>query len=108
MSLQVTLSTPDKTYYRGEARTVVAPGLSGYFGVMERHAHMICAIATGVLRVQHDTGEQVFVVDTGVAEVSGTAMTMFVDEVREARDAADAEEKLQELIAAKVVHVPGV
>ncbi len=108
MSFRVTLSTPDKTYYDGDAEDLMVPGLSGYFGVLSRHAPMISAIQTGILTVHDADGEKLFVVDAGVAEVTGTLVTLLMDEVRPAADAATAGEQLDELLAAREKSVSGV
>lgn len=96
MSFQVTLTTPDRTYYDGQANGVTAPGLNGYFGVLSRHAPMISAIGMGILSVHGTDGDRWFVLDAGVAEVGGDRLTLFADEVRDAASLAEAEEKLQE------------
>ena len=101
MSFRVTLSTPDKTYYDGDSESLVLPGLSGYFGVLSRHAPMISAIQTGIMTLHDADGEKVFVVDAGVAEVTGDRVTLLMDEVRPVADAAGAAEQLDELLAAR-------
>lgn len=105
MSFRLTLSTPDRTFYEGQADSVVAPGAAGSFGVLERHANMISALDTGILVVKDAEGEKRFVIDGGVTEITPTGMAVFADEVRPARDAADAEEKLEELIASRQTRV---
>ncbi len=101
MSFRVTLSTPDKTYYDGDAEDLVAPGLSGCFGVLARHAPMISAIQPGILTLRDAGGEKLFVVDAGVAEVTGALVTLLMDEVRPVADAAAASEQLDELLATR-------
>ena len=101
MSFHVTLSTPDKTYYDADAEDLVAPGLSGYFGVLSRHAPMISAIQAGIVTVRDGEGKKLFVVDAGVAEITGDRVTLLMDEVRPATDAAVAGAQLDELLAAR-------
>ena len=103
MSFRVTLSTPDKTYYDADAEDLVVPGLSGYFGVLSRHAPMISAIQAGILTLHDTEGAKLFVVDAGVAEVAGDRVTLLMDEVRPAADAAVAGEQLDEMLAARKV-----
>ena len=108
MSFRVTLSTPDKTFYDGDAEDLVVPGLSGYFGVLSRHAPMISAIQAGLLTLHDVDGEKVFVVDAGVAEVAGDRVTLLMDEVRPVADAAAAAEQLDDLLAAREKAMSGV
>ncbi len=107
MSFRVILSTPDKTWYDGQVESLVGPGLNGRFGVLMRHAPMIIAIDAGLVVLQEAGNETLFVVEAGVAEVTGEQMTLSVDDVHPVRDLADAEEKLQELRTARTQHVMG-
>lgn len=107
MSFRVILSTPDKTWYDGQVESLVGPGLNGRFGVLTRHAPMIAAIDAGLLVLKEAGGERLFVVDAGVAQVTGDQVTLSVDDVRPARDPADAEDKLQELKTAANRHGRG-
>ena len=101
MSFRVTLNTPDKTYYDGDAQDLKVPGLSGYFGVLSRHAPMISAVQAGILTLHDADGEKVFVVDAGVAEVTGDRVTLLMDEVRPAANAVAADEQLEEMLTAR-------
>jgi F-type H+-transporting ATPase subunit epsilon len=107
MSFRVILTTPDKTWYDGQVESLVGPGLNGRFGVLERHASMIIAIDLGLLVLQDARGETVFVVDAGVAEVTGDQVMLSVDDVRPAQDPSDAEQKLEELRTARSRHAMG-
>lgn len=107
MSFQVTLNTPDRTYFDGAAESVTVPGVDGYFGVLSRHAPMIAAVGLGMLEIRAAEGGRWFVVDAGVVEIGGDRLTVFADEVREAANRAEAEEKLQEWQVAKVTAVVG-
>jgi len=99
VSFRVKVATPDKTYYEGDADTLVGPGLGGYFGVLTHHAPMLSAMGTGVLRVEAAGASHLFVMDGGAAEVTGTAVMILAGQLEEVRDIAEAEQRLAELMA---------
>ena len=101
MSFRVIVNTPDKTWYDGLVESLTGPGLDGRFGVRSRHAPMVVAIDTGILELRAAQGQTLLVVDAGVAEVTGDQVALTVDEVWPVRDAAEAEEKLQNLKQAR-------
>ncbi|MEI6563950.1 MAG: F0F1 ATP synthase subunit epsilon [bacterium] len=105
MTFKFLLSTPDKTFYNEVADSIVCPGPEGYFGVLARHARMVAAVGTGVLKVISEGNTKLFVVDGGVAEVTPESTFILADLAIPASDPADAEEKLQEIKALRTIPV---
>ena len=105
MTFTVLISTPDKIFYNGLADSVVCPEPEGYFGVLARHAQMVAAVGTGIIKVSLATETKLIVVDGGVAEVTPEATVILADFAILATDPADAEEKLAEAIARRVAPV---
>jgi F-type H+-transporting ATPase subunit epsilon len=101
MSFDLLIGTPDRTFFEGRADSIVVPGLAGYFGVLSRHAAMLSAIGMGVLKVNADGAQKLFVMNGGAAEVTPDRVFVFAEKMLEAADLGDAEEKLAELEAAR-------
>jgi len=101
MAFKLSISTPDRTFFEGEADELVAPGLAGSFGVLARHAPMICALGAGVLKARIDGAVRLFVIDSGTAEVAHDQVAILADQLQEASDPADAEQKLQSVATAE-------
>lgn len=105
MTFKVLISTPDKIFYNGLADSLVCPEPEGYFGVLARHAQMVAAVGTGVIKVNLAAETKLIVVDGGVAEVTPESMVILADFAILASDPGDAEEKLAEATARRVAPV---
>ncbi len=101
MIFRLTLATPDKVFFDGPAEEAVCPGIKGLFGVLARHARMMTALTTGILKVRGESQEFYFVVDGGMAEMGDDRLDLLVDAVIPAAGGADAEQKLEELKASR-------
>lgn len=67
--MKVDILSPDKTVFQGEAESLVVPGKSGSFGILENHAPMIATLGEGQVKVVNNNQEQFFDVNGGVVEV---------------------------------------
>ncbi len=68
--MQLDILTPDQKLFSGEVSSVLVPGKSGIFEVLEDHAPVISTLSKGQVRVQPKTGEkQLFDIKGGVIEV---------------------------------------
>ena len=101
MTFRFQLATPDKVFFNGDAESLVVPGPEGYFGILARHARMVAAVGTGILKIEAAGSPQLFVVDGGVAEVTPEETMILADVAIAASDSADAEEKLAEIRATR-------
>jgi F-type H+-transporting ATPase subunit epsilon len=99
MTYPLTLATPDKVYFDGPVDGAVFPGLTGSFGVLPDHAPLIAGLSRGILTIHCEHETRFFVVDGGMAQVGGNRADVLADAVVAAEDAADAEERLEELTA---------
>jgi F-type H+-transporting ATPase subunit epsilon len=54
--LKVSVISPERVLYEGEARLVVAPAFDGEVGILQSHAPMMTLLGRGVLRVEGGTG----------------------------------------------------
>ncbi len=79
-TFRLQVATPEKPVFSGQARSLVAPGAEGYFGVLANHAPMVALLAVGDLTVWAGDGTETHVaVNGGVLEVSGNSVTVLAD-----------------------------
>ena len=79
--MRVTVISPERSLFEGEADAVVAPAFDGQVGILPRHAPFMTLLGNGVLRVQKGgdasrfrvTGGFLQVVDNAVRVVAGAA-----------------------------------
>lgn len=57
MTLEVL--TPDKLIFKGEAQSVVFPGIDGQFGVLSHHTALISALKQGKIVVKKEKGGEI-------------------------------------------------
>jgi F-type H+-transporting ATPase subunit epsilon len=100
------IMAPDHRLFEGRARSLVAPGASGYFGVLARHAPMVAELAPGVLTVTEENGRKNYLaVSSGFLEVSLEGVTILADAAEAAADidvsrAQAAEERARQRLRA--------
>lgn len=62
--------SPDKKLYEGEVKSVVLPGIDGFFGILDNHAPLISALKKGEIKITDSASKvEVFIVNGGVVEV---------------------------------------
>ena len=52
--MQIEILTPEKKIYAGDVYGIQLPGVSGSFEVLDRHAPLVSALKSGVLKVLLD------------------------------------------------------
>lgn len=57
MTLEVL--TPDQLVFKGEAQSVVFPGIDGKFGVLDHHTALISALTKGSITVKKSSSAEV-------------------------------------------------
>ena len=67
--LNVSVSSPERMLFEGEATQVVAPAVDGFVGILENHAPMMTLLGRGILRLGGAGGER-FSVDGGFLQVA--------------------------------------
>jgi F-type H+-transporting ATPase subunit epsilon len=68
--LTVSVVSPERTLFEGEAQSIVAPAFDGQLGILTNHAPMLTLLGTGTLRLRSAGGERAFQVAGGFLEVS--------------------------------------
>ena len=108
---EVSILAPDHALFEGRVRSLVAPGVEGYFGVLARHAPTIAQLGTGVLSVTTEQGKQeFFACASGFVEVEPDHVTILADTAEAAEEidlarARAAERRARERLQA---HSPNV
>lgn len=77
--MQVELITPDKKAFEGEAFSVVLPGISGYFEILDHHAPLVGALKEGTVRIKTKSEELSFGISSGVVEVLKNKVSLLAD-----------------------------
>jgi F-type H+-transporting ATPase subunit epsilon len=74
--LRVSLISPERTLFDGEAEMVVAPAWDGELGILRGHAPMLALLGEGSLRITGAGGEQRFHVAGGFLQVADDVVTV--------------------------------
>lgn len=74
--LAVTLMSPERTLFEGEADLVVAPAWDGEVGILRGHAPMMVLLGSGELRVRRGDVERHFTVSGGFLQVVEDVVTV--------------------------------
>lgn len=61
--------TPKKTVFKEEVDVVEAPAIDGLIGILPRHAPLITALKTGVIKVTIDNNKKFISVSEGIMDV---------------------------------------
>lgn len=77
--LYLEVVTPDRVVVSQEAKTVVAPGTEGEFGILPGHVLFLSGIIPGELRYTTDSDTVSLAVSHGFAEVSDDKVSILVD-----------------------------
>lgn len=68
MNLEIT--TPDETLFKGEVMLIQLPGIDGSFEIMDNHAPLISVLKKGIIKIKiNSEDEDYYEVKGGVVEV---------------------------------------
>jgi F-type H+-transporting ATPase subunit epsilon len=67
--LTVSVISPEKVLFEGQASGVIAPGHDGELGILPSHAPLMTVLGKGVLRLEGAAGATRFQVDGGFLQV---------------------------------------
>ncbi len=76
-----TIVTPEKIIASKEIDQVVAPGVSGEFGILPNHMPFISILDVGLLKLLHDDSQDKYVIGGGYLEFDNNAANILCDEV---------------------------
>ena len=67
--MHVTVISPERTVFDGDAESLVAPAFDGLVGILPRHAPFLTLLGQGVLVVRAAEGERRYAVAGGFVQV---------------------------------------
>ena len=67
--LRVSIISPERVLYEGEAESVVAPAFDGQVGILTSHAPMMTLLGRGELRLGTGSAARRFTVEGGFMQV---------------------------------------
>ena len=81
--IRLDIVSPDRLVLSQDVDLVVVPGVEGEFGVLSGHCQFLSVLKQGT--ISYHIGDDVtsIPVDSGVAEVTSTQVTILVDALRE-------------------------
>ncbi len=74
------LVTPDRAFFSGRVKELVAPGELGEFGILPGHAAMLAGLRPGRLIYRDGQKETTLLAGGGFVEVSGEKVTVLLDD----------------------------
>lgn len=69
--MRVTVISPERALFEGEADAVVAPAFDGLVGILPRHAPFMTLLGEGVVRISRGGEATRFQVSGGFLQVAG-------------------------------------
>jgi len=87
--LKLTIVSPERELYSGEADIVLAPGVDGQLGILPHHASLITELAEGELCARAGAEEYYFAIHGGFMHVLPDEVIVLAD-VAERADEIDA------------------
>lgn len=74
--IRVSVISPERVIFEGEADQVVAPAWDGEVGILRDHAPLMILLGTGELRVLHGNTVERFLVSGGFLQVVDNVVTV--------------------------------
>lgn len=76
---EITVISPEKILYSGEATYVSLPGTNGLFGVMANHAPLVAELEVGILRIENESTKFNMVIDGGFVQIKGNKVNVLAN-----------------------------
>lgn len=78
--MQLEIIKPDSNVFKGEATSVVLPGLDGSLGILNNHAPLITTLKAGSIKVKTTEGKDLsFEVKGGTVEMLNNVLTVLAE-----------------------------
>jgi F-type H+-transporting ATPase subunit epsilon len=80
-AMNLEILTPEKKLFSGEVYGVQLPGITGKFEVLDKHAPLVSALASGRVKVLKDKSNHLafYDIQSGFVEVLGNKTTVLVE-----------------------------
>ncbi len=81
-TFHLTIVTPQRVFFDGQVRSLLAPGGAGSFGILVNHAPMISTLLPGRLVLTQADGEKQFLsIGSGFLDVLNNEVTLVTETV---------------------------
>lgn len=77
--MHVTVISPERSLYDGEATSLAAPAFDGMVGILPHHAPFLTLLGSGTLRVDQGSTTSAFRVTGGFLQVVGDRVRVVAD-----------------------------
>jgi F-type H+-transporting ATPase subunit epsilon len=77
--LSLTIISPDRILYQGQAASVILPGVVGYFGVLPGHATLVSQLDFGIISLHTGSKEYKIAIDGGFCEVKDNEIRVLTE-----------------------------
>lgn len=91
--LTVSIYSPERKLLEEPAVSVGLPGKKGAFTVLRGHANLVAELEAGVVHVQTGQREELYVVDSGFAEVKNNKVIVLVEGATDPKNLDAAKER---------------
>jgi F-type H+-transporting ATPase subunit epsilon len=91
--LTVSIYSPEKMLLEEPAVSVGLPGKKGNFTVLRGHANLVAELEAGIVHVQTGEREELYVVDSGFAEVKNNQVIVLVEGATDPKNLDAAKER---------------
>jgi ATP synthase F1 epsilon subunit len=91
--LTVSIYSPEKKLLEEPAVSVGLPGKKGSFTVLRGHANLVAELEAGIVHVNTGAREELYVVDSGFAEVKNNQVIVLVEGATDPKDLNAAKER---------------
>jgi len=82
LTFRLTVVTPEKVFFDGQVRSLVAPGGGGSFGVLANHAPLISTLLPGRLVLTPPEGKKQFLsIGSGFLDVLNNEVTLVTENI---------------------------
>ena len=81
--MRLTIITPDKLAYEGEATAVTVPGSAGSFQILKDHAPIVSTLEDGKVIIRDTEGHTTLFIKGGVVEVKDNVITLLAEGIVE-------------------------
>jgi len=80
--MHVTVISPERNVFDGEADALVAPAFDGLVGILPHHAPFLTLLGEGILQVRHGGATSSFSVAGGFLQVTQDTVRVVTDRVQ--------------------------
>lgn len=85
-NFELEIITPAGAVIKEDVLYVQAPGVTGYFGIQSNHLPMIVSLTFGKITAGNSSGEKIFAISGGYAQVAKNKMTVLAETVEKSSD----------------------